>query len=314
MRQLSKYEVQALVVEAMPTWRPLERARYQYHMISPDPEQVLAVLDTYQNPDGGFGHGIEPDFWLPESSPMATSVGLQYLLELDQDERVLERIDKALAYLAQTYDVRRMGWQAVPAKVNDHPHAPWWHYTSGINPHWGNPSMELFGYLLMWHADHGEQSFKDQLDHAERNLLSKAETDLEVHEIYCYLRTYPHLSERRQTRLQAALTRAIKHLLVADPEKWSAYVPKPLDFVAHPRDEHFGISQELLARQLEDTTLKLLAHKTLEPGWTWAPWPGLEPSHTWPQWERDWPVAKAQWQGVLTLKALIQLKDFGWIV
>lgn len=52
--------------------RGLERSLFEYEFENGSQESVLAELITYQNKDGGFGNGIEPDFWLPNSSPMAT--------------------------------------------------------------------------------------------------------------------------------------------------------------------------------------------------------------------------------------------------
>lgn len=310
MQQLSKYDIQALAVESFPKWRPLECARYHYHFISPDPMPVLEALDAYQNPDGGYGHGLEPDFWLPDSSPMATSVALAILSELMPTDPVLERIEKALDYLGRTYDARKMGWTSVPKKVAEYPHAPWWHSGDG---QWGNPTMELIGYFLKWHPEVGEQRFKDQLDFGEKHLMGMDPDHYEAHEIYCYLRAYPYLSGHRQLRLYSTLDKAIHQLMEDKPEAWQTYVPRPLDFVPHPREERFGIKPEHLTAQLNYLSHHLLTHKRLEPTWTWEPWPGLEPSHYWPQWQRDWPIAKAQWEGVLTLKGLLQLKEFGWI-
>ncbi len=316
MQLLSKYEVQALAVETMASWRPLERARYQYHMISPDPATVLSVLDSYQNPDGGFGNGIEPDFWLPQSSPMATSVGLQYLSELMPTDEVMHRIDKALDYLSKAYDARLKGWHAVPASVNRYPHAPWWHHTSQKVTEvkqWGNPTVELLGYFLKWHPDQGETTFKDQLDYSEKHLLSMDPEHYESHEIFCYLRTYPYLSAHRQARLGPVLNQAVQKLVHIQPEDWDKYVARPLDFVAHPRDERFGIKPEHLTAQLNYLALTLVNQRTISPTWSWEPWPGLSETQTWPDWKKDWPLAKAQWEGVLTLKALIQLNEYSWI-
>lgn len=61
--------------------RPLDLARWQYHFEGGRKENVIEALSAYQNEDGGFGHGLEADFWNPNSSPMATSAAAQYLSE-----------------------------------------------------------------------------------------------------------------------------------------------------------------------------------------------------------------------------------------
>ncbi|CAL9531152.1 hypothetical protein SUDANB121_04058 [Nocardiopsis dassonvillei] len=51
--------------------RLLDRRRFE-HLVSPTEHTgpaVLAALDAYRNPDGGYGRGLEPDLRSPESQP-----------------------------------------------------------------------------------------------------------------------------------------------------------------------------------------------------------------------------------------------------
>ena len=45
--------------------RPLDFARWKFLFENGSMEQVLSALETYQNEDGGFGNGLEPDCWNP---------------------------------------------------------------------------------------------------------------------------------------------------------------------------------------------------------------------------------------------------------
>ena len=54
--------------------RPLELALWQFDFENGSPERVADMLRFYQNEDGGFGNGVEPDSWNPESSPYATMI------------------------------------------------------------------------------------------------------------------------------------------------------------------------------------------------------------------------------------------------
>jgi hypothetical protein len=49
--------------------RVLDRRRFRLLMGQADPGTVLAALDAYRNPDGGYGWGLEPDLRSPESQP-----------------------------------------------------------------------------------------------------------------------------------------------------------------------------------------------------------------------------------------------------
>lgn len=302
MRLLSKYKVQEMVINAMAKWRPLERARYTYHFSAPDYEMVLEALMDFQNEDGGFGKGLEPDFWMAPSSAMATSVALQVLSELPPLEGVVHMTDTALQYLLRTNLPQQKGWIATDRRVNDYPHAPWWHLPkdpTGDLSHWGNPTMELLGYFVRWQPDHGEETFNAQLDYAQKRI--EQHPDLEVHELFCYCRAYGFLSEERQRQLKPYLQKAVQSLVETDPEAWQDYVPKPLDFVKHPRDEHFGISQDAIDQQLDYLIDQLEKDGALQPSWEWSSYP------------KEWEIAKGYWSGIITVNALIQLKEFGRI-
>lgn len=47
--------------------RPLEKAQFEFHFNNGSVEDVLLELGKFQNPDGGFGHAVEPDVRMPES-------------------------------------------------------------------------------------------------------------------------------------------------------------------------------------------------------------------------------------------------------
>ena len=49
--------------------RLLDRRRFELQAGGGDPGAVLAALDGYRNPDGGYGWGLEPDLRAPESQP-----------------------------------------------------------------------------------------------------------------------------------------------------------------------------------------------------------------------------------------------------
>ena len=51
--------------------RVLDRRRFELLVDSSDAAPALAALNAYRNPDGGYGHGLEPDLRGPESQPAA---------------------------------------------------------------------------------------------------------------------------------------------------------------------------------------------------------------------------------------------------
>src|SRR5918994_6542343 len=49
--------------------RLLDRQRFRLLLGEYGPDGVLAALDAYRNPDGGYGWGLEPDLRASESQP-----------------------------------------------------------------------------------------------------------------------------------------------------------------------------------------------------------------------------------------------------
>lgn len=61
------------------TGRLLERRRLHLLLHGGGPDGVLTALGAYRNPDGGFGHGLEPDVRSPLSEPLSTLAALDLL-------------------------------------------------------------------------------------------------------------------------------------------------------------------------------------------------------------------------------------------
>ncbi len=83
--------------------RPLERALYAYHFEGGSAAAVMDELRSFQNKDSGFGHALEPDLRLNDSSVIATTVALQRMLEthVPSDHPLVE---SACKYLRDTYN------------------------------------------------------------------------------------------------------------------------------------------------------------------------------------------------------------------
>jgi hypothetical protein len=62
--------------------RLLDRRRFELLFDSADAEPVLAALSGYRNPDGGYGHGLEPDLRAAESQPAAAFHAFEVLADV----------------------------------------------------------------------------------------------------------------------------------------------------------------------------------------------------------------------------------------
>lgn len=75
--------------------RQLDRRRFAYLLAGADadPEPVLAAVDAYRNPDGGYGWGLEPDLRAPESQPGGALHALEVFAEAGPTPRSVEVCD-----------------------------------------------------------------------------------------------------------------------------------------------------------------------------------------------------------------------------
>lgn len=96
--------------------RPLELARWQVHFENGSREAVLQALQVYQNEDGGFGHGLEPDNWNPNSTPIATWAACSILREINCLDAKNPIIQGILRYLSSGKDFsEEKWWNQVPS-------------------------------------------------------------------------------------------------------------------------------------------------------------------------------------------------------
>jgi hypothetical protein len=102
------------------------RAARLLHGASPDP--ILAALRAYGNPDGGFGHALEPDVRAPESEPASTLHALEVLAEIGALDDPM--VNGAVAWIGRIADPDG-GVPFVMPTAAGAPHAPWMVPTEG---------------------------------------------------------------------------------------------------------------------------------------------------------------------------------------
>ena len=282
--------------------RALERKIFESFFNDDDPENAALELRNYQNSDGGFGHGLEPDIRLPLSTPITTKTALEHfdLIETG-NETARKVIDGAMDYLENAFQEESNRWYAASCEVNNYPHAPWWHYDekvgrTPIDKSWGNPTAEILAYGLKYGFSDGFDT-EGLTELALKKILERENFESE-HEIYCYLKLYDELPADRAEKIESTLAEAIGTLVETDPDRWNEYVPTPLDFVKGPDKPKFGISKTVLEENLNFLVETLIENEVIEPAWEWG------------QFNSEWERAKTEWTGVLTLDALIKLARF----
>ncbi|HWF52742.1 MAG TPA: hypothetical protein VG294_19010 [Solirubrobacteraceae bacterium] len=102
--------------------RLLDRHRLAVLLHGAPAAPVLATLHAYRNPDGGFGHALEPDVRAPESEPASTLHALEVLLGIGAGEDPL--VAGAARWIAAVA-ADDGGVPFVLPTAAEYPHAPW---------------------------------------------------------------------------------------------------------------------------------------------------------------------------------------------
>jgi hypothetical protein len=260
--------------------------RHRYAMVFADgpAEPVATALAPYQNADGGFGHALEPDLRCPGSQPAATLYALEMLHE---------------AGLMDTHMVRRArDWIAtvagpdggIPFALPDfepYPHSPWW------EP--GPPSSFLtIALAAALHA--GKVTDDDWLaratDWSWAQIDAAAKPSAYWLKYACaFLDAVPD-ADRARAAIAALRSRTDSSTLVpGDGTEGEAL--RPLDLSPRPGTP----SRELFTQAQIDAHLALVEEEQQEDGGWMFDWLAWSPAQT------------AAWRGVVTIRALVWLRD-----
>ncbi len=170
--------------------RPLERAQFNYHFGTGSLKSVLIELRKFQNDDGGFGHGIEPDVRMPFSSPFSGTLAFQVSreLELAGDDPLIR---DGIGYFVNTFDRSIGGWDPVGPRGDEYPHAPWWDYQpvgDQLNSlKRSNPGAEIAGYLHLY-SHLVDQAFLDEVTTMVIDSFDALPDDMGFHAMMCFVR------------------------------------------------------------------------------------------------------------------------------
>lgn len=302
--QLTRERQEAARAFMMTRARPLERTLYAHFFEEADARAALDALAAYQNADGGFGHGVEPDLRTPASSAIGTSVALQTLRDT-RTPATHPLVERAIAYLLATYDAAGEVWPIIPAAANDAPHAPWWTWSETLAENWGgfraNPRAEIVGYLY----DYAALVPPELLARLTDAVVEHAEAlpdAMEMHDLLCYLRLAETrtLPDAARERLRARLARAIGATVVFDTGAWGGYGLTPLDAAPSPSAAFAGEVRGAIERNLDYAIAQQAEDGSWSPAWSWE--------DAYPE---AWAAARVELHGVLTLKMLRSLRDWG---
>lgn len=295
--RLSKNDHAAAAGFLKSTARPLEKALYEHLFEGASPEPAVFALAAFQNPDGGFGKGLEPDLQLADSSVIATTHAFANfrLLGLKAGHPMVEA---AARYLNGEYIESEHRWRIMPANVDDAPHAPWWQPGGDLWNSRVNPTAEILGYMYEYESLFDADRREHLTDELVAWLDSQGDT-LEMHDLLCFVALVenPGVPDAVKLKFMTKLTTIVENTVDRTPEKWEAYGLAPLSVIDSP-DSAFT---DLFGGAVQDNIDFLVDQRAEDGGWHPA-WQWGEPA--------EWQDVERAWAGVITLRNLRVLRAF----
>jgi hypothetical protein len=272
--------------------RLLERRLFAALFLGQPAAHVAGALRGYQNDDGGFGHGLEPDIRCPASLPVYVENAFQALAAAGASDDGM--IGRACDYLGQVAKTAGAGGAVPPALpvIEAFPRAAhWsdWAYAPGLNPTAG-----LVGLLHQLGADHPWRA--EGTDWCWQQLESGAAIG-DAHSLSEVMVFLEHVPDRERADRHAA--QIARHF---------GDIPM---FQLDPDAEGYGLGPLALAPAAGSRWRSLFTDAQLD-GHLDKLARNQQPDGGWPiLWDPPSEAARLEWRGIVTLQALRTLTSYG---
>jgi hypothetical protein len=283
--------------------RPLDKALFLYEFEKVGSHnQIIKALQMFQNRDGGFGHALEPDIRMPQSSPLATTVAFQYLNNIKANLPE-DLIKSALNYFIQTVQTFpgnspiKYYWNSTSPDVNMYPHAPWWNTENSEPPklsEWSNPNAEIIGILIQYSKYVPKDLIKDLINDLNTYIdLNPSLTGFIFYKYLNFKRILPHVSKNIQDKIFNLLDNTFKDakLLNEDVLKEVKIQLLVSEKTSYLYQKYPNEIEKLLQLEISNIDEDGGSH----PGWKWGD-------------NKLWKAVEKEWTGKLTFDLLATLK------
>ncbi len=280
--------------------RPLERALLRHGVGQGSMDEAMVALIAFQNPDGGFGHGLEPDMRSPASTAIATSIGLRLLVRIGAPARH-PTVVGAIEWLDGALDRETGVWPIVGRDVEQAPHAPWWTWSEDMAAGWNgfhfNPTAEILAHLYRYRAATPAGVF-EYAEAGLRRALAQLELLEGAYDLKCAIRLAE--ADGLPPDLAGPLEALVRRSIAAhDPADDHA---SPFDAAPTPSSPF----ADLVDGRIEAALTRLIETQADDGGWPWNPdwhWGYVD--------RKAWADAHRDWRGWITRENLETLLAYG---
>ena len=269
--------------------RVLERRVYDALFELGDPAGVAAALAAYQNADGGFGHGLEPDKRVPTSQALDVEIAFERLVSVNV--RAPKMVEAACNWLT-TISAPSGAVPILMPDIADYPRAGHWtatEYPAGLNPTCG-----IAAHANTMQISHPWVQRATEYCFAE---LESGRVEAEGHSLLGVTKFLASAPDPRRSaagarRVQAALETATFFKLDATSD---AYGVTPLQFAPTPD----SMAAAWFGADIVNPHLDALeAGQQPDGGWDIA-------------WEPVSDATRSEWRAIRTVEALHTLRAYG---
>ena len=287
--------------------RPLDMARWNYLFENGSKEDVISILETYQNTDGGFANALEPDCWNINSTPLQTWVATQIIKEINLDDKNHPIIKGILNYLSSNDEFDGHRWKGLNTVVtnDNYPHAPWWSYSQEHELTY-NPTASLIGFILKY-AEKDTDIYKSacELSKEAYNYFKKSFPLESMHESACFVELYDYMKECsicdliNMEEFKNLLQKQIKKVITYDTKIWNTdYVCKPSLFINSKSSDFYLENKDICDFECQF----ILKTQNNDGSWkvTWD----------WNNYFEEWAISKNWWKSDIIIKNIKYIKEF----
>jgi len=303
MKRISQGQIQKAVSYLRTYGRPLEQQLYAQAFMAASSQAALEALAAFQNPDGGYGHALEPDIRSNASSVIATSQALGLLRKLGAPARN-KQVEGAVGYLMSQFDPEKYVWPIVPLAIESAPHAPWWDVATSpetFDNFRFNPRAEVLAHLTYYHSLVPEEFLARVMDALIADIDFKS-PDLGKSDFLCLqeLADTDGMPAGLDERLTTWLADVLPALVQTKSQRWKEYGLTPLEAAPQPGTPW---SMALGQFELDENLDELIDHQLEDGSWplTWS-WAFID--------EQAWAQAEREWKGLWIVKHLSTLKAY----
>ena len=286
--------------------RPIDLAVFRHAFENAPADDIITALAAYQNPDGGFGHGLEADNFNPLSLPMGVWKATEYIREAGGLEPSHPIIRGILRYLesGDGFSAEHNQWANVVPSNNDSPCAIWWKCPENGGEFKYNPTAALAGFIVRY-AEKGSAIYDKGVQlvtEAAEWYIRKA--PIEQHVARCFITMYDDCKAAGVMpfdgeALLKALDDVVDKSICRDPNRWWEYLPRTSAFIDSHKSRFYRADLEEVCR----AECKFIKDYQNPDGSFYVPW-------TWGNDCKEWYIAENWWKAIAAIDNLKFLREF----